>query len=614
MHELPEEAELFGRAPDLAALRELVECGGKRLMLLSGQPRSGKSWLTKQLCDSLSDKDWLVGYYESTGGEHDTLLPAIAKAYLAWFSKSTLRERAWSQMYNHAGRFGSDIVKAVGTLVELAATAVPQLTIVTKTIRGLYSFQESVREASRIHPSIPYDVARRLVDLLCFASGRPLFIALDAWEQGTNVQADFGTLRKFMGNLQEWRPHFHVLVVTRNKATQSNAYEFATQLATYNAAGSEFALPPLHLEDPKEAQRLVEDLRKTVPGARVVPDAWLIERIGGHPAIIEDWKYLKPDSEAEMERLASDAQAQRYPEVRAILEKLFYDNCASFDVALRLAIMPEFTSDLMWEPLRDIVLGESAPDVLVELQSRDLLRDMPPPTFGHTTRFEAVRQCLASNGILLPYARLEQERMLKQLASRIGAMDESDLPFGRALTTSLAMSDWLRVDPKLRWLAIAANSLFGSRDQIDEEFHQLTALVGRELPDASPLVGVVLSNELVYAKEEDDLSRRDTLLDELRNLVSRYPDDAAVRERLAKGLVNTLNHAKEEDDLSRRDNLLDELRNLVSRYPDAAAVRELLAGGLFNTLVYAKEEDDLSRCDTLLDELRNLVSRYPDDP
>ncbi len=52
------------------------------------------------------------------------------------------------------------------------------------------------------------------------------------------------------------------------------------------------------------------------------------------------------------------------------------------------------------------------------------------------------------------------------------------------------------------------------------------------------------------------------------DLVSRYPDDAAVRELLAKGLVNTLNHTKEEDDLSRRDALLDELHELVSRYPD----------------------------------------------
>ena len=34
------------------------------------------------------------------------------------------------------------------------------------------------------------------------------------------------------------------------------------------------------------------------------------------------------------------------------------------------------------------------------------------------------------------------------------------------------------------------------------------------------------------------------MLDELRSLPSTYPDDAPVRERLARSLVNTLNDAK----------------------------------------------------------------------
>jgi hypothetical protein len=45
-----------------------------------------------------------------------------------------------------------------------------------------------------------------------------------------------------------------------------------------------------------------------------------------------------------------------------------------------------------------------------------------------------------------------------------------------------------------------------------------------------------------------------------------YPD--AVREWLAKGLFNTPIDAKAEDDLARRDALLDELRTLARGYPD----------------------------------------------
>ena len=42
-----------------------------------------------------------------------------------------------------------------------------------------------------------------------------------------------------------------------------------------------------------------------------------------------------------------------------------------------------------------------------------------------------------------------------------------------------------------------------------------------------------LFNTLVYAKAEDDLARRDALLDELRALARAHPDDAAVRQPLA---------------------------------------------------------------------------------
>ncbi len=49
---------------------------------------------------------------------------------------------------------------------------------------------------------------------------------------------------------------------------------------------------------------------------------------------------------------------------------------------------------------------------------------------------------------------------------------------------------------------------------------------------------------------------------------------------LAKGLFNTLDHATQEDDRGRRDALLDELRALARAHPDDAAVRDALARGL----------------------------------
>jgi hypothetical protein len=84
-------------------------------------------------------------------------------------------------------------------------------------------------------------------------------------------------------------------------------------------------------------------------------------------------------------------------------------------------------------------------------------------------------------------------------------------------------------------------------------------------------------------KEENDLGRRDALLEELRALAQAFPQDSAVHDLLAMGLFTTRNAAKKENDLVRRDALLVELRQLQQAWPQNAAVREPLAMGLFNT-------------------------------
>jgi hypothetical protein len=79
-----------------------------------------------------------------------------------------------------------------------------------------------------------------------------------------------------------------------------------------------------------------------------------------------------------------------------------------------------------------------------------------------------------------------------------------------------------------------------------------------------------------------------------------------VRDRLARGLFNTLWEAKEENNLRRRDDLLEELRELHKAWPDDAAVRDHLAGGLMRAFNHAKEKNELERQEVLIEELRNL--------
>ena len=55
-----------------------------------------------------------------------------------------------------------------------------------------------------------------------------------------------------------------------------------------------------------------------------------------------------------------------------------------------------------------------------------------------------------------------------------------------------------------------------------------------------------------------------------------------MRENLANGLFNALIDAKAEEDLPRRDALLEALRALARAHADDAAVREPLAGAWFS--------------------------------
>ncbi len=51
---------------------------------------------------------------------------------------------------------------------------------------------------------------------------------------------------------------------------------------------------------------------------------------------------------------------------------------------------------------------------------------------------------------------------------------------------------------------------------------------------------------------------------------------ASISLLLAMALFNTLNHAKEENDLQRRDRLLDELCALAQAHPEEAVIQHLL--------------------------------------
>jgi hypothetical protein len=375
-------------------------------------------------------------------------------------------------------------------------------------------------------------------------------------------------------------------------------------------------LGEMNLADPIERRRLISYLHAQ-PQLRAlenVPDDRVLQLIAGYPRVIDRWT----DEDArnrvrtfnDLEQLAKDANAFRYRDLEELLPKLDGDRRK---LAARIALVPLVEADDAWQALRSIILTNLDPNALDDLKLSNILdKGHTAPTFGHQTRRDAARSVL--NTSRREAIRAEAEYLIPAIARSVTTIDPSSIHFCGALS---GLRD-AAVQHNLGSLPLALCEV--ARTFLNERPFPTVSLIegvqqARRSREAG--LGLVLSaglfNTLIYAKAEDDLARRDALLDQLRGLARDYPDDAAVREQLARGLLNTLVDAKAEDDLARRDALLDEQRALAHDYPNDATVRERLAEGLFNTLNDAKAEDDLARRNALLDELRALAHDYPND-
>jgi hypothetical protein len=194
-----------------------------------------------------------------------------------------------------------------------------------------------------------------------------------------------------------------------------------------------------------------------------------------------------------------------------------------------------------WASLRPIVIGDLDPNLLDDLKLDNVLaNDLEPPGFGHPTRREAARSFLAARRS--EAVRIEVRRLASGLARSITSLSNDTIHYASALRGLQSTTSDKDLGPIPLALCQAATSLFG------RESASPTALMSgiqqvRKSPE--PRIGFVLAtglfNTLIDAKAEDDLSRRDALLDELRALASTYPDDPPVREQLVNGLFNTLN-------------------------------------------------------------------------
>lgn len=98
---------------------------------------------------------------------------------------------------------------------------------------------------------------------------------------------------------------------------------------------------------------------------------------------------------------------------------------------------------------------------------------------------------------------------------------------------------------------------------------------------------------------------------ELRTLAQVHQSNDGVQQQLARSLVNSIIFTKKENDLKRRNELLDELCSLGQLRSHDLELQEFLATALFNSVHFAYEEQNLDVCDALITELKIMAQTFP---
>jgi hypothetical protein len=622
-------ATLFGREPDLQQLRIRAERSGVTAVV--GRPQMGKSWLLTELARQLtatrtdvSDQSflyrgYLVGFHEARGETPDLLLRAVSDLYARWLADSSLREKANAfYLQNQEGFVGRAGVAAGKIFSKLAGLASPSLKVISEIISEatsqLVDANVQLTSGGLQFKPLQADQALELLQIVHQISGNPLILIFDQWEKSPGIKMEGDILDSFIRHIEDWPP-CHIFVALRE---EDSAYAAIERISDAYPGDCEFyPLLPMNLDSETSQNELLEYIRAQLPFTRDLSSEVLLDEIAGYPSVVSRWVKSRATIRtlADLKQKANDAHAFRYPEFNVALPQL---NPSQLRLACRIVFLPLCGDPAYADSLKPIVLGASAEsendplheDSLDLLLRRGVLEESYPASYGHAKRAESARRWFEVNC----HAELPEilSQLILALGSRIRSAIEEVLPYVFSLDILYSRADHLPSLPSLVQSVLSANRSLLLDSAPDANLHISFPLDGSVRHVAS-LLAMGLRNTLNHAEAQEDLTRRDALLKDLRDLHGAYPDDQAVREHFAMGLANMLSHAKTEENLTRQDALLENLRTLQIAYPDDQAIRKPFAIGLYNMMFHAKAKQDLPHLDALFNSLRALQSAYPDD-
>jgi len=216
--------------------------------------------------------------------------------------------------------------------------------------------------------------------------------------------------------------------------TKDRVQILVRDLAASNAAAELYELPPMHLDQEQERDRMMHFVRAQVPTATEANGDRLLQLIDRFPGVLERWlsgtHRETMESMEDLERVAADAQRFRYREFDKLLPGLPPDQRR---LAMRICDLPQMDESAWWAYEGMLVSGLE-PGLVDELSIAGVLETtVPAPSFGHDTRHQAARVWFAERPQFQGALKGETESLIYEASARFHGIDEPSLPFGIAL-------------------------------------------------------------------------------------------------------------------------------------------------------------------------------------
>ena len=625
--------KLFGRRKDIELINDRIYSKG--ITIIKGPSRIGKTWLAKSIIyDAIKSDNWVFGYAELC--DRDFFLYGLKNLFINFFNDSSYSKQAKYLIKNSKKDLLKNLGKSLVTILEIFTVGHDTYkNLFDKAINYLMFLDSDIKKGPADLPPLDYDQFFDLIKLLSNVNKSDKFlIVLDSWEGRRNSNEGIAILKKFLDNLEEW-PHVHI-IITINDSPKYNhhleyLYDLSKQMGSDKALLYELKQIQLDYSEENELYKFIID---QVPTLKKFSQDEIISYIDGYPLIIERLTtigQIKNDkfSKDDLQVIKNEALACLYTEFDQIIPAL---DDRMLIIISKLALLPEITSLEQWTDLKKLVVSDDdSVDFAIQLDTLNGLKIFdtvhPFPSFGHHTRYEALRNYFFQNKITLLQELFHE--VFNSMVSMVKGYTEEYSTFIKTLIFFEKEISKLSYNKTFNLLCISAQTLRGINDNTEtmKDINKLKILKTSALEKESyvPLVSMAFVNYYGVFSDQLEVNEefRNYINKAVRDLNTAYPNMPVIGMAISKllfiDLVKSTKYSKNID----LQTIFDELLSLNKNFPDEIEIAYTLTSMMPDIINYweKSEIDDIDRrinqCHALLqksDIRSNLSKKFKNDP